>query len=113
MADQQLLTSTLIELADTLVDDFDIADLFTVLVDRCVEILDVSAAGLMLASADDELRLAASSSDALRVVEVFELQNREGPCTECHQTGERVSADLVEAGGRWPAFTEVALEAGF
>jgi len=43
-----LLTRTLVKLADTLVEGFDIVDLFTFLADRCVEILDVAAAGLML-----------------------------------------------------------------
>ena len=65
---------TLVELADTLVDDFDVVDLLTILADRCVEALDVAAAGLMLASAEGDLRVVASSSEAMRVVELFELQ---------------------------------------
>jgi GAF domain-containing protein len=110
----QILIRTLVELADTLVDDFDVVDLLTLLADRCVEALDVSAAGLMLASADGDLRVVASSSEAMRLVEVFELQSAEGPCWDCFSTGEPVRAgDLSTSGGKWPRFTPVALDAGF
>jgi hypothetical protein len=67
MPREALLTQTLVELADSLVEDFDVVDLLTLLPDRCVEVVDVAAAGLMLASADGELR--ASSSEAMRVLE--------------------------------------------
>ncbi|MDQ3106533.1 MAG: transcriptional regulator, partial [Actinomycetota bacterium] len=46
MAKQSTLARTLVELADTLVADFDVVDLLTRLADRCVEVLDVDAAGI-------------------------------------------------------------------
>ena len=114
MASQIVLTRTLIDLADTLVDDFDVIDLLTLLVDRSVEILDIDAAGLMLVSPDGDLQLAASSSEAMRIVELFELQSHEGPCLDCHRTGETVlNEDLTTSNGRWPTFAPVALDAGF
>ena len=68
----------------------------------------------MLASPDGELRLVASSSEAMRVLEVFELQTQEGPCLDAYRTGERVEHENLRAGtGRWPRFATVALEAGF
>ncbi len=70
---------TLIELANTLVDDFDIVELAQTLVERCVELLDATAAGLLLADPDGTLRVLASSSEQLRVVELFEIQAMEGP----------------------------------
>ena len=76
MQNEPLFIRTLVELADTLVDDFDVVDLLTLLSDRCVEVLDVSAAGIMLVSAEGDLRVIASSSDAMRIVELFELQIR-------------------------------------
>src|SRR5471030_2650936 len=91
MTSEALRVRTLVELADTLVDDFDVVELLTLLADRCVELLDVAAAGLMLASAEGELRVVASSSDAMRVLELFEIQAEEGPCPECFHTGRPVA----------------------
>jgi hypothetical protein len=82
MAKQALFTRALVELADTLVADFDVVELLTRLADRCVDVLDVGAAGLMLAGPDGELRVMASSSEAMRVLELFELQSEEGPCLD-------------------------------
>ena len=114
MPREVLLARALVELADTLVDDFDVVDLLVQLVERCVEVLDVSAAGLMLVAPEGDLRLAASSSEAMRVVELFELQSQEGPCMDCYHAGEPVvNQDLAVVNGRWPNFAPVALEAGF
>jgi len=104
----------LVEMADTLVDDYDVIDLLTGLTDRCVSLLDVSAAGVMLASPAGSLELAASSSEAMRLLELFELQEQEGPCLDAFRTGEVVEHENLEAGtGRWPLFAAAALEAGF
>ena len=114
MPRQDLLSRTFVELADTLVDAFDVVDLLTLLVDRCVEVLDVSAAGLMLVAPEGDLRLAASSSETMRIVELFELQSQEGPCLDCFRTGQPVlNEDLTTVNGRWPNLAPVALDAGF
>jgi len=108
------LVRSLVEMADTLVDDFDVIDLLTGLADRCVNLLGVSAAGVMLASARGSLQLVASSSEAMRVVELFELQAREGPCLDAFETGEPVEHESLRSGaGRWPRFATVAVEGGF
>jgi GAF domain-containing protein len=108
------LARALVELADTLVDAFDVVDLLTLLADNCVEVLDVGAAGLMLAAPDGDLRVMASSSDAMRLLELFELQSQEGPCLDCYRTGLPVlNQDLALTGGRWPRFAPEALAAGF
>ena len=104
----------LVELADTLVAEFDVVDLLTTLVDRCVDVLDMSAAGLMLAAPDGDLRVMASSSETMRVLELFELQAEEGPCLDCFRTGKPVvNQDLASLIQRWPRFAAEALEAGF
>ncbi len=111
---ETLLARTLVELADTLVDDFDVVELLTRLADRCVEVLDVGAAGLMLAGPDGELKVVASSSEAMRLLELFELEAREGPCLDCYRSGAPVmEADLAVVGARWPHFAAEALAAGF
>ena len=109
-----MLARTLVELADTLVADFDVVELLTLLADRCVDVLDVGAAGLMLAAPSGDLRVMASSSETVRVLELFELQSEEGPCLDCFRTGRPVvNQDLTTVDGRWPRFGAEALAAGF
>ena len=73
MTRETMLAKAFVELADSLVTDFDVVDLLTVLVDRCVDVLDVGAAGLMLVAPDGELRVVVSSSEAMRVLDIDEL----------------------------------------
>jgi GAF domain-containing protein len=113
MAREALLARTFVELADTLVDEFDVVELLTLLSDRCVDVLDVAAAGIMLAEPGGELRVMASSSAAMRVLEVFEEQSDEGPCPDCFRTGEPVANESLRTDGRWPRFAPKAIAAGF
>jgi len=114
MSRERVFARAVVELADTLVDEFDVVDLLTTLSDRCVEVFDVSAAGIMLVAPDGDLRLMTSSSEVMRIVELFELQTRDGPCVDCYRTGEPVvGAALVADDSRWPLFSQVAVDAGF
>ncbi len=114
MTRESILAKTFVEVADTLVDDFDIVDLLTTLSDRCAEILDVDGAGIMLVGSDGALRVTASSSEVMRLVELFELQSEEGPCLDCYRSGQPVvNQDLATVNGRWPNFAPVAVDAGF
>lgn len=111
---QLLLIRTMVELADSLVDDFDVVEFLSRLTERCVEVLGVSAAGVLLVAPEGHLRVVASSSEAMRVVELFELQSDEGPCLDCYRSGEAViNEDLATVDGRWPRLAPVALAAGF
>jgi len=108
------VVEAIVLMADTLVDDYDVIDVLTGLTDRCVNLLEVSAAGVMLASPQGELRLVASSSEAMRVLELYELQAQEGPCLDAFHTGEPVGYEHLSTGsGRWPVFSVAAVEAGF
>ena len=108
------VVQALVQMADNLVADYDVVDLLTGLADRCVSLLGVSAAGVMLASPEGDLRLLASSSEAMRLLELFELEAQEGPCLDAFRTGERVGHENLQAGhGRWPRFSTTALDAGF
>jgi GAF domain-containing protein len=109
-----MLARTLVQLADTLVADYDVIEVLTVLTDCCVDVLDVAAAGIMLAGPEGALRVMASSSEAMRVLELFEVQSQEGPCLDCYRTAQPVvNQDLATVNGRWPRFAAEALAAGF
>jgi GAF domain-containing protein len=114
MPREAILARTFVELVDTLVEDFDVVEVLTVLANSCVDVLNVGAAGLMLVAPEGDLRVMASSSEAMRVLELFELQSEEGPCLDCYRTGQPVvNQDLAMINGRWPRFAAEALAAGF
>jgi GAF domain-containing protein len=101
-----------VELADTLVDDYDIIDLLDRLVAHSVRLLAADAAGLLLADSNHELRVVAASSEAVQLMELLQVQTAEGPCVDCYRTGRPVSApDLQAVAARWPDFAK-ALEGG-
>jgi GAF domain-containing protein len=112
--DAQKLSTTFVELADNLVDDFDVFDLLHVLVEGCVDLLGVSAAGLLLADEHDRLHVAASSSERARLLDLYQLQNDEGPCLDCYRSGHPIAVQaLVSERGRWPQFAAAAVDEGF
>ena len=111
---ESLLVATLVELADNLVDDYDLIDVLTLLSLRCVDAVDVDAAGVMLASPVGELQFVASSSESMTILELFQIQANEGPCVDCFRSGHAITNyALNEADGRWPSFTPRALALGF
>src|SRR6267154_6750612 len=87
---EERLAQTFVELADTLVVGFDLMEFLHTLAERCVELLDVDAAGLLLADGRGALRLVAASTEQARVAELFQIQNDEGPCVDCYRTGQPV-----------------------
>jgi GAF domain-containing protein len=111
--DGNLLSATFVELTDTMVADFDIIDFLHVLTTRSVELLDVSAAGLLLADPRGELRVVAASSEAARLLELFQLQSDQGPCLDCFRSGQPVGATDLSTDRRWPQFAAGAEAAGF
>lgn len=114
MTREQRLGRVFVELADTLVDDFDVIDLLHLLCDRSVELLDADAAGLILADPRGRLQVMASTTEEARLLELFVLQNDEGPCLDCYTTGQQVAnVDLAEFSHRWPRFHAAAVAAGF
>ncbi|MCX5602135.1 ANTAR domain-containing protein [Streptomyces phaeochromogenes] len=111
---QQLLAKTFVELADNLVADFDLIDFLRLLTDRCVGMLGAGAAGVLLADRDGKLRVMAASDEQVRLLELFQLQNDEGPCLECFRTGAPVIVpDLTREVDRWPRFVTAAHRSGF
>jgi len=112
--DAELLPEAFVDLADTLVADFDIIDFLHVLTDRSVQLLSASAAGVLLVGPNGELQAVAASSEAAGLVELFQIRNDQGPCLDCVRTGLPVTtADLRGQDQRWPRFAAAAVSAGF
>jgi transcriptional regulator with GAF, ATPase, and Fis domain len=111
---EQRLVHVFVELADTLVEEFDVVDFLQTLTERCIELVDADAAGLMLDDQRGTLQPIAYTDESARLLELFELQRGEGPCLDCFATGERITnIDLTSAADRWPVFTQAARALGF
>jgi hypothetical protein len=111
---EALLARAFVDVADTLVADFDVVDFLTVLTTRCVELFELSEAALLLADPPRGLRVAASSSHEMEVLELFEIQHDDGPSVDCYRRGEPVHCDDLHAAvSRWPRFARKALDSGW
>src|SRR3954454_3101943 len=108
------IVDAFVRLSDTLVADYDIIEFLQFLTQACVELTDVDEAAVMLASPSGHLQAVASSSERSRLLELFELQNQDGPCVDAYRTGEVIaSTDLHREHDRWPTFAPQAVEVGF
>jgi len=108
------LAAVLVEVADTLVADFDVVEFLHLVTARAAELVPDSAVGLMLADHQGQLRFMGASSEATRLLELFQLQNDEGPCLDCYRTGVGVvNVDLLSDSTPWPHFAPHAVAAGF
>ena len=108
------LARVFVEMADTLVDEFDLIEFLQMVATRTSDLVDARAAGLLLVDSHGRLQLMAASDERAELVELFQVQNLEGPCQDCFTTGEAVvNADLSRAGDRWPGFAPLAVSAGF
>ncbi len=111
-ADQ--LAAVFVEVADTLVDDFDVIEFLESLTRHTATISAASSAGLLLADPHGQLQYMASSQESVKLLELFQLQYHEGPCLDCFRTGAPVvNTDLHQAASRWPLFAPQGVAAGF
>jgi GAF domain-containing protein len=114
MSREQQVIEAFVQAADTLVDDFDVIDFLHTTAERCVQLLEVDAAGLMLADQRGRLQATVASSENARLLELFELQTDAGPCLDAFRTGAPVvNANLQAGTERWPQFAEAARLTGF
>lgn len=114
MSDTQRLSEVFVQLADTLVTDFDVVEFMTLLASVSVELLTATEAGVALVDESGQLRSVASSSEAARLLELFELQNDQGPCLDSVRTGVAITNHLLDPNtSPWPDFAREALASGF
>ena len=111
----QRVVEVLVELADTLVTPFDVIEMLHVLAERCVELLDIDAAGLVVPDGAGQLQVVAASSEEAFVLDLLELQGEEGgPCVLCFTSGvPQVNLDEAQLAERWPVFATAVAGAGF
>jgi GAF domain-containing protein len=108
------LARTFVEVADTLVNEFDLIEFLQMLAHRTASLIDASAVGLLLANQRGRLEFMAASDENTKLLELFQVQTSEGPCLDAFQTATPViNADLATAVTRWPRFAPRATAAGF
>ncbi|MET0135321.1 MAG: GAF and ANTAR domain-containing protein [Kibdelosporangium sp.] len=108
------LARSFVSLADTLIDEFDLAEFLHMLVEQCVNLLDADAAAVLLVDQRGGMRMAAASSERAELLEIFAAETHDGPCVECVRTGQPVSSgDLSADIPRWPRFAAAAQASGF
>ena len=112
-ARQTLTATTFVEIVDTLVGDFDVIEVLTLLTSRGVELLDAAAAGILLADGDGHLRVIGASTEQIQLLELFQVQSHEGPCLDCFHTGQVVVRSDLDIPSPWPQFATVCTAAGF
>jgi GAF domain-containing protein len=109
---QTLTATTFVEIVDTLVGDFDVIEVMTLLTTRVVQLLDVTAAGILLADTDNNLRVIGASDEQSNMLELFQLQNDQGPCLDSFRSGESVANSRLDLDSPWPEFAAASLRAG-
>jgi GAF domain-containing protein len=114
MISVEQLSNLFVEVADTLVDDFDVIDFLHNLTTRAAEISGADAVGLMLSDQRGRLQFMAASNSRGETLELYQVQNSEGPCLDCYSTGQPiVNTDLGHATDRWPTFAPRAMQLGY
>jgi len=108
------LAKVFVEVADTLVDDFDLIEFLHLVTSRTAELVETADAGLLLADHRGQLQFMAASTEEARLLELFQVQIHEGACQDAFRSGTLVlNADLTTANDRWPLFAPRAVAAGY
>jgi hypothetical protein len=108
------LATLFVQVADTLVDEFDLVEFLQMLTRQVADLFDTGEAGLMLADHRGRLTFMAASDENARLLELFQLQYGDGPCLDAFRTARPVTnVNLAAATGKWPRFAPRAARAGF
>ncbi|MFD6291296.1 ANTAR domain-containing protein [Streptomyces sp. NPDC060205] len=113
---EERLAAAFVELATTLAGDFDDIHFLRTLSERCVDLLDIAAAGVALAAPRNGRTEVTGSDARIRSLERNGVDWGEGPCHDCLRTGnpvEGIALDHPDARAAWPRFTRRARRLGF
>jgi diguanylate cyclase (GGDEF)-like protein len=112
MVSESRLSAVLSEFAGTMGTDFSIQSILDHLVERIVDVLPISAAGVThISSEGDAHYVAASDPRALRF-EKLQTDLGEGPCHAAYRTGDAVAIADLRCESRFTRFVPHALDAG-
>lgn len=107
------LATALVDVGQMVTSGASVVNVFSMLSSQCVELIPVSAAGILLIDSDNSLHVIGSSSHAVTLLDLFQVQNNEGPCHDCCTNQETVFSDNISTDQRWPNFSALALAENF
>lgn len=103
---------TFVALTGSAVRGSALVDLFLLLSERAVAVLPVEACGVLVRDVAGRLRALGSSSASAALLDLFQIQNDEGPCLECLRSGQAISVDARGTQERWPRFAALLAAEG-
>lgn len=110
------INDAFVTMTGALMQEYDVVDLLSTLLNACTETLDVDAGGILLVDPAGDLELVASTSEEAHVVETIIIAAGEGPCFDCYHEAAPVAVADIDSdriAGKWPRFHQTALEQGF
>jgi GAF domain-containing protein len=110
------LAKVFVEIADTLVDEFDLIEFLQMLADRVAGLTADSTVGILLADPRGGLQYMAASDESAHLLELLQLRKQDGPCLDAFHSGRAVvNTDLGAAAATkaWPSFAGSAMRIGF
>ncbi len=114
MISVERLSYVFAEVSEALVSNYDLVAFLHDLTAHAADVSGAASVGLLLTDQYGYLHCMAASNENARLLELFQLQNEEGPCLDCFDSGSPVvNSDLAQAQERWPKFAPQAREYGF
>jgi diguanylate cyclase (GGDEF)-like protein len=112
VADEDKLSAVLSDFARTVITDFPIQGILDHLVEKIVEILPISSAGVTLISEGMAPRYIAASDESALRFERLQSELDEGPCLAAFESGQAVAIADLAADDRFPRFAPAAIAEG-
>lgn len=112
MTRETQLSDAFVELVEAMVSGGDVLEFLHLLCCHATRLLDVTAAGVMLADENNRLVAVAASDERTHSLELLSMQHAEGPCPEAYRTGKRLQTATDDVLDRWPSFARSVREQG-